>query len=181
MNYTVITATLDSSKTLQRTIDSVLSQSPLPCEYIFIDGGSKDKTLDIINSNDLESHRIKLTLESQREKNGIYGAINQGISKANGDIIFILHSDDWLEPDAAEAILAKFAEEPDCDVVMSSAYIHSLDGKRHLKHQRSFALFPVLMPVIHPATFVRRSCYERYGLYDKKYHVSSDYDFFYRI
>jgi len=47
-------------------------------------------------------------------------------------------------------VLAKFAEEPDCDVVLSSAYIHDLNGKTAIKHQRSSTLFPFLMPVIHP-------------------------------
>ncbi len=63
-SYSVITATLNSEGSLQRTIDSVLSQSPPPCEYIFVDGGSKDKTLDIIASIDFASHGVKLTIES---------------------------------------------------------------------------------------------------------------------
>ncbi len=180
MNYSVITATMDSARTLKRTIDSVLSQSPPPCEYIFVDGGSKDKTLDIIASIDFASHGVKLTIESQKERNGIYGAINQGIRASCGDIIFILHSDDWLEPGAAEAVLAKFAEKTDCAVLRTSAYIHE-NGSRTLKHQRSFALLPILMPVIHPAAFVRRSVYDKLGLYDESFKVSADYDFFYRL
>lgn len=180
MNYSIITATLDSARTLKRTIDSVFSQSPLPCEYIFIDGGSKDGTLDIIASIDFASRGVKLTVESQKDRDGIYGAINQGIRASRGDIIFILHSDDWLEPGAAEAVLAKFAEEADCGVVRTSAYIHA-NGNRRLKHQRSFALLPVLMPVIHPAAFVRRFVYDELGLYDGSFTVSADYDFFYRL
>jgi glycosyltransferase len=180
MNYSVITATLNSEGSLRRTIDSVLLQSPLPCEYIFVDGGSKDKTLDIIASCDFASRGIKLTVERQKEKDGIYGAINQGIKLASGDIIFILHSDDWLEPEAAEAVLAKFANKPDCDIVLSSAFFHSLKKTKFLKNQRNFALFPFLMPIIHPATFVKKTTYDKFALYNAKYRISADYDFFYR-
>ncbi|MEM4247962.1 MAG: glycosyltransferase family 2 protein [Candidatus Nanoarchaeia archaeon] len=179
--YSVVTVTFNSEKALPRTIDSVLGQAVLPFEYIFVDGGSQDKTLEIIKSYDFISKGIKTIIQEQKERNGIFGAINQGIQAASGDVIFILHSDDWLEPDAAEAVLAKFAKEPDCDIVRSSAYIHSFDGKKYLKHQRSFLLFPFLMPVIHPGAFVHRKAYEKYGLYDEKFRISSDYEFFYRI
>jgi len=181
ISYSLVTVTLNSGKSVGRTIDSVLSQSTLPLEYIFIDGGSQDNTLDIINSKQIGDRGIKFILEPQRLKNGIYGAINQGINAASGDIIFIVHSDDWLEPEAAREVLAKFAEEPDCQIVLCPAFMHTTGGQKYLKDKRSFSLFPFLMPVIHPATFVRRNAYEKYGAYDEKYRISSDYDFFYRL
>jgi glycosyltransferase len=179
-NYSVITACLNSSKTIRRAIDSVLSQTVSPAEYIFVDGGSADETVSIIKSANFAEKNISPNILAPNEKNGIYGAVNQGIKAAGGDIVFVLHSDDWLEPSSAEKILAKFAELPNAEIVLTSAFFHPLNSPPYIRHQRCFSLFPVLMPIIHPGAFVSRKAYEKYGLYNEKYSISADYDFFYR-
>ncbi len=165
---------------MRRTIDSVLAQSILPEEYIFVDGGSVDGTLDIIGSAKFADRNIDSRILRQKTPNGIYGAINQGISASSSDIVFILHSDDWLEPNAADKVLAKFAEDSSCEIVLTSSVFHPIESSSYIRHQRPFWLFPFLMPVIHPGAFVSRRAYGKYGLYDENYRISSDYDFFYR-
>jgi glycosyltransferase involved in cell wall biosynthesis len=179
-NYSVITACLNSSKTIKRAIDSVLSQTVSPAEYIFVDGGSADDTAAIVKSANFAKKNISLNILTQNEKNGIYGAVNQGIKAVSSDIVFILHSDDWLEPGSAEKILAKFAEVPNAEIVLTSAFFHPLKSSPYIRRQRHFALFPILMPIIHPGAFVSKKAYEKYGLYNETYSISADYDFFYR-
>jgi glycosyltransferase involved in cell wall biosynthesis len=180
MKYSLITVCLNAAETLRRTIDSVRSQTLPPAEYIFVDGGSADGTLEIISSANFAKGKTEKILLKQKTKSGIYGAINEGIKTAKSEFIFILHSDDWYEKNAAELVLAKFAESSDADVVLSDAYFHPLSSKEYIKRQRSFIFFPFLMPIIHPAAFVRKRVYEKYGLYDENYAISADYEFFYR-
>ncbi len=181
MNYTVITATLNSEKTIQRTIDSVTSQSIKPNQYIFIDGGSSDKTIDIINQSVLESKNIKHKIIRQSNTKGIYPALNQAIKTNSSDIIFIIHSDDWYEPDAAETVIKCFENNPTADIALAPIFFHDLKKRtKKLARQKNFILFPLLMPVMHPGAFVKKRAYEKYGLYDEIYEISSDYEFFYR-
>ena len=89
MKVSIITVTYNSEKSLQRSIDSVISQDYLDIEHIIIDGGSADNTIGIINEN--KKHIAKYISEKD---SGIYQALNKGIRLATGDIIGILNSDD---------------------------------------------------------------------------------------
>ena len=89
MKISVITICYNSENTIEKTIQSVLKTKLKIIEYIIIDGGSTDNTINIINK-----YKSKISKFISAEDKGIYDAINKGINVANGDIISILHSDD---------------------------------------------------------------------------------------
>src|SRR5574344_2512884 len=104
---TIITVCYNSEKTIERTIKSVVNQTYKNIEYIFIDGASSDKTLDIIKKYMKEYSFIKLISEKD---NGIYDAMNKGISLSTGSIIGMINSDDYYELDAVESIVNNITE-----------------------------------------------------------------------
>ena len=100
--FSIITVCYNSEKTIERTITSLRNQSYQNFEYIIIDGGSTDSTLEIIKKN-LDVVSI---LVSEKDE-GIYDAMNKGIDLASGEIIGIINSDDWYENDTLENIFTK--------------------------------------------------------------------------
>lgn len=93
MKISVITVTFNSGKTVRYTIESVLKQEYSDYEYLVIDGGSKDNTIDIIKEYEPKfGGRMKWV--SERDK-GMYDAINKGIRMATGDVVGIINSDDF--------------------------------------------------------------------------------------
>lgn len=186
MKYGVITACLNSEATIARAINSVLEQGILPHEYIFVDGGSTDETLNIIKgitaSSKVRISGIDFKILRQRDKTGIYGALNIGVNSLTSDIVFILHSDDWYESNTAEVVLSIFDDHKEAGVVYSQGLYHykKLQCRSLLRRNKPFFLFPVLHPFIHPACFVRREVYSKLGNFKEEYKVSADYDFNYR-
>lgn len=183
MNYAVLTACLNSGRTLGRSIDSVLSQKIQPSEYIFVDGGSADGTLQIIREKTsfAEGNNSKTAFKiiNQTEKTGITGAWNLGLKEISADIIFILNSDDWYGSDTVSEILSAFEGNPDAGIVYGSICFHRGNDK-YLRNCRPLWMFPVMMPIAHPACFVRKSVYDKVGIFDQKYKISADYEFLYR-
>ncbi|MFA6567683.1 MAG: glycosyltransferase family 2 protein [Victivallales bacterium] len=176
MNYSVLTACLNSERTIGRSIDSVLSQKIHPSEYIFVDGGSADATLRIIRENNFKTG---FKIIDQKEKTGITGAWNLGLAEVKTDIVMILNSDDWYEPDAVSEILGAFEDNPDAGIVYGSIYFHKGRGK-YLRNCRPLWMFPLMMPIAHPSCFVRKSVYDKLGFFDQEYSISADYEFLYR-
>ena len=185
MTTTVITICLNSAATLERTITSILQQSCKPSEYLFVDGGSSDATLAIIQNYLplLQAAGINGKILRQRlepSAAGIPLAWNQGIAAADGDIIALLNSDDWYEPETIQIVQQAFAAQPNCEGVICPVKFHSAGKVVKVFEARSFLWLPVLMPVPHPGCFFRRSLYKRLGQYDTRYRVSADYDFIWR-
>jgi glycosyltransferase len=182
MKVSIITPTYNSEKTIQRTIDSVINQNFSDIEHIIIDGGSTDKTLEIITKNNGKISKFI----SEKDK-GIYNAINKGISLATGDIIGILNSDDLL---ANEKIISKIVscfEETNCDLVYGDIVYQTKDEKspkivRYWKSNvfKNNCLKYGWMPP-HPSIYCKREIYQQYGVYDEELNISADYDFVLRI
>lgn len=107
-NYkvSIITACYNSEKTIERTLKSVLAQTYSNYEYIIIDGMSTDDTLKIIDAY-RNAFGSKLKVVSERDS-GIYNAMNKGIKMASGELVGIINSDDWYEPDALQTIVYSF-------------------------------------------------------------------------
>ena len=176
MTYSVLTACLNSERTIGRSIDSVLSQKIRPSEYIFVDGGSADGTLQIIKENNLKTC---FKIINQTEKTGITGAWNMALREVSSDLVFILNSDDWYEPGAVADVLDVFKGKPEAEIVYGPTLFHR-GNEQFVRNCRPLWTFPVMMPVAHPACFVRKSVYEKVGLFDEKYKISADYEFLYR-
>ncbi len=179
MTFSIITVTFNSREYLEETIASVLSQDFQQLEYLFIDGGSTDGTLDIISRHAALDPRIRWISEPD---DGIADAFNKGIRMARGEIIGILNSDDSYTPGTLTAVASAFAADPRCDVVHGDML--RCQGKRPL-----FRLVPAPldervwyeMPLNHPATFVSKVAYERVGLFDKNLKIAMDYELVLRL
>ncbi len=181
----VITVCRDSAATLRRTIDSVFRQTLLPAEYVFVDGGSQDATVEIVESAIAEMARrgvpTRCTLIRQHNR-GITQAWNIGLGAVTADVVCILNSDDWYDPETAELVVARFMRHPSAAIVLGSGrYLRgAADTAPHICRPRPFLALPFAMPVIHPACFVRRGVYSQIGPFDERYQIAADYDFVYR-
>ena len=171
---TIITPVLNGRNNIEQTINSVLSQSFPRIEYIIIDGGSSDGTLGIIKK--YENIIAKWISEPD---DGISDAFNKGIKLSKGEIIGIINSDDWLEPDAVEKIVEKFnSENPDiiCGAVRfwqnESEVNFSCPDLKGLDRETS---------IHHSSVFIKKSVYDKYGLYDNKYLYAMDYELLLRM
>ena len=172
----IITVVLNDAKTIENAIKSVFMQSYENIEYIVIDGLSTDGTQEIIEKN---SAGIACYI-SERDS-GIYYAMNKGIQNATGDIIGILNADDWYEKDAVEEAVSFFVNNPETMVVGGRSRQHDSDGRTTISNIFPMDVVWKHMPFPHPASFVRKDVYDKYGLYDTSYRICADYDFVFRL
>jgi GT2 family glycosyltransferase len=188
LSYGVITICLNAGRTIADTLQSVVAQQPPPKQYIIVDGGSQDDTLDRIaaaNSALPATANIRLHCEAQLPHPGAAGipaAWNQALRRLDTDLVFILNADDWYEPQAAATVLQAFLDHPAADLVVAPIQYRLAPGTPVLRVQspRSLRWLPVLMPIPHPGCFVRRRVYDLVGPFNEAYAVSADYDFVYR-
>ncbi|RJQ23910.1 glycosyltransferase [Candidatus Parcubacteria bacterium] len=169
----VVTVSYNSEKYIEQTIISVISQSYRNIEYIIIDGGSYDGTLDIINK-----YQDNIDYWVSEKDDGIYDAINKGILYAHGDWIGLINSDDWYAQDAIEKVIESARNNQDVDIFYGNI-ISIDDGNKYRKKIGShFNLFEE-WNVPHPTCFVSRKTYKA-EQYDPKYKVSGDFDYILR-
>lgn len=178
MKMSIITVSYNSARTIARTIESVTSQNYPDLEYIIIDGGSTDGTLDII-----KKYKDRITRVISEPDRGISDAFNKGIKIASGEIIGILNSDDWYEPNALEIVTSKLNNR---GVDFAVGALRYWDDKGN-----NFVVFPdknykkiinYKMPHLnHPASFFKAETYRAVGLFSLKYRYAMDYDFFMRV
>lgn len=169
---TVITVVYNNEETLQRCINSVVDQTYSDIEYIIIDGGSSDGTLDIIKRN---IKNIDYAL-SEKDK-GIYHAMNKGISLAKGDYIAMINSDDWLELDGIEESINTLIKK-EADVLIGYANVWDRDKKfSHVWEIGNFDSRILMsgMSFCHQAVIASKEAYQSTNLYDENMAISSDY------
>ncbi|MCR5622754.1 MAG: glycosyltransferase [Treponema sp.] len=168
----IITVVYNAVKTIEQTIQSVLSQSYKNIEYIIIDGGSTDGTLDVI-----EKYRNSLAYFVSESDYGIYDAMNKGIRKASGDIIGLLNADDWYEPKAIEYVV-KAKQESNAGIIVGKTFMVDEFGNKWLyMNCNSSEMWKGRMPGCHQATFIEKKVYDTIGLYDTNYKLAADYGF----
>ena len=179
MTISILTATYNSEKTLRDTIESVLRQSFRDFEYILIDGGSKDNTVDIIKEYEPQFEgRLKYISEPD---NGIYDAMNKGIRMATGDVVGILNSDDFYTADDALQTIADAFEQHDIDATYGDIHFVNDDDLTKMLRYYSSAVFKRsfmrygLMPA-HPSFYCKREVYEKYGAFDTSYRIAADFE-----
>ena len=184
--FSIITICYNSSATIERTIKSVLAQTFTDYEYIIVDGGSKDSTLDIIKKYEpLFEGRMKWKSEPDK---GIYDAMNKGIERSSGTIIGIVNSDDWLEADALENVnnFSKMIQKPNKVIICGSLRFHYKDGKSQIMNTDKNRFYQGIAKhsfghgAYHPSMFVGRDVYEDVGLFDTNFYIAADIDFVYR-
>lgn len=175
MLFSIITPCFNSEKTIIRTIESVLNQTITDYEYIIVDGASSDKTLEIIKSYE-EKFKGKLRVISEPD-NGIYDAMDKGIKASNGQVIGIVNSDDYLERDALEVVKEQY--DPSCLHQILYGMVRFVDKSEqeleiHFSHHRNLLVGGM---ICHPACFITKSVYDKYGLYSLDFKSASDYDY----
>jgi len=178
MKVSIVTISFNSVRTIEKTILSVLKQTYNNIEYIIIDGGSTDGTVDIIKKY---QNKIKYW-ESEKDK-GISDAFNKGIKLATGEIIGILNSDDWYELGTIKTVVSKLSD-PEIDYLVGSIRYWDECGNNFIvlpdkKYQDEIRY---KMPKLnHPASIFKRKVYESVGTFDINYRYAMDYDFFLRV
>lgn len=181
LTISIITAVFNSKDFIETCIKSVLAQTYQDKEYIVIDGGSTDGTLEIIKQS--QSGITKLISEKD---NGIYDAMNKGISHATGDVIGILNADDFYP---SSEILEKIAEVFNKGNIESCygdlMYVDSEDTDKVIRYWQSgpydvHKFYQGWMPP-HPTFFLRRSVYEKYGFFNLNLGSAADYEMMLRL
>jgi len=170
----IVTVVKNGAAYLEEGMKSVLSQSWPNLEYIIIDGGSTDGTLDIIRKHD-----DRLAYWLSEPDHGIFDAMNKGIALAGGDLIGLLNADDWYEPGAIEMAATAFLEKGTPGIYYGDKHLVQVDMGRIYEMPSSLALWRG-MGVCHQAMFVHRNVYQRLGGYDTRYRLAADFDFLVR-
>ncbi|WP_150468043.1 glycosyltransferase family 2 protein [Francisella sp. SYW-9] len=179
MKVSIITVCYNSAETIENTIKSVLLQTYQDIEYIIVDGGSYDTTLDILAK--YESRISKIISESD---DGIYDAMNKGIALATGDIVGILNSDDCYSDSSVIDNIVKEFKQNDKDMLFadlmfvneSSKILRYYSAKRFTPNKLKFGIMPP-----HPTLFVKKSVYDKYGVYRLDFKIAADYEIFVRF
>tara|TARA_R110002096_G_scaffold229836_1_gene419441 strand:- start:257 stop:1051 length:795 start_codon:yes stop_codon:yes gene_type:complete len=182
IDFSIITVSYNSEKTIERTIKSVLNQSYENYEYIIIDGGSKDKTNDIINQYKKEFIG-GITHISESDK-GIYDAMNKGIALAQGKVIGLLNSDDYYFDNTLSMVYDAFITTDKKSVLTGELIFKSENGEQLLKTSKERFLKKTKHfknGVRHPATFVPKVIYDNVGLFNLDYKIASDAELMFRI
>jgi glycosyltransferase involved in cell wall biosynthesis len=175
---TLITAVFNARRTLERTIDSIQSQTFADLEHVVVDGGSDDGTIDLLRSR-LRPQDFWIS-EPDR---GISDAFNKGVALAAGDLIQFVNGDDWLSPDQVE-VAVRGLDATAVDFVFGDVifYRGGLPDFRYAGEREYVKVIGRRMPVIsHATVLARRSAFERVGLFDLSYRCAMDYDWFLRL
>ena len=194
MKVSLITVCYNSAGTIRTALESVFSQKGVELEYIVVDGGSNDGTVDVIKEYEgrglewrsggvADVFEFKWISECDR---GMYDAINKGIKMATGDIIGILNADDYLD---GEDVLARIVKSFNDDNSKNSSlecvfgnvrFVKEVGGKTQrvcfARFWRPWMLHWGYMPP-HPAIFIRRECFSKWGGYEpsrKEYRIAAD-------
>ena len=191
MKISIITVTFNSSATVRDTIESVLKQEYKDYEYLVIDGGSKDNTVDIIKEYESKFEgRMRWLSETDK---GMYDGINKGIRMATGDVVGIINSDDFYHrTDIFSIINDEFQKVPNgfkgsrVEAIYGDVrFVHSNNLEKTVryyscKHWRPWRFRFGFMPA-HPTFFTYKENFEKYGYYQYDYHIAADYELLIRF
>lgn len=169
----IVTATYNAIDTIENTILSVINQDYPNIEYIIIDGGSTDGTVDII-----KKYQNKIAYWISESDKGLYDAMNKGIKMATGKWVTMRNSGD---PFAEKDSLSKLFYDPvddDVDFVCGAAY-RITDLGYYIAKSKLIDIKKPKMSIIHPATFVRTSWHKE-RLFDTKYTICADFNLVYK-
>jgi glycosyltransferase len=181
MKISIITVVYNNTKTIRDAIDSVLSQTYKNIEYIIVDGGSTDGTVEIVRS-----YGNKISKFVSEKDNGLYDAMNKGIRLATGDIVGILNSDDFYKSNDILEIVANEFNNKNIDCLYGDLeYVDANDTDKIVRYWKSkpfhVGLFQKGWHPAHPTFFIKRECYEKYGLFNFDFKIAADYEIMLRF
>ncbi|NLQ06429.1 glycosyltransferase family 2 protein [Cylindrospermopsis raciborskii] len=168
---TIVTVVFNGGTHLERTLLSVINQSYENIEYIIIDGGSNDSTLDII-----ERYEHAIDYWVSEPDSGIYNAMNKGVYCSGGDYTLHLNSDDYFSDNVIIKVIEQIQKSPGFDVYHGSMMIHQ--GSKPLTTRFGHGFLPTSIPAYQPAAFVRLQSLGNLKWFDTKYKIAADFKFF---
>lgn len=179
MKIALITITRNNADGLRRTIRSVGSQSVSPAEYIIVDGNSTDHTASVLDACAGHAEVIK------RQPRGVYDAINAGIERSTAPLVGLLHSgDEFSSADVLERVGAIFDSDPELDFIFGDVHFGRPGGVTTRYYSGSRGSLKSIINGFappHPSLYMRRSVFEKKGLYKADYKVSADFEMFARL
>ena len=181
MKVSIITVVLNNAEYIEACIQSVINQDYENIEYIVIDGGSTDGTIDVI-----KKYEENINVWISEPDDGIYYAMNKGIDMSSGDIIGMLHSDDlYIDAHVISNIVRKFSKDNVDSVYADLVYVERNNLSNVVRYYDS-SVFQISkfaygwMPA-HPSCFIRKNVYAKYGLYKTDYIIAADYELLVRF
>ena len=174
--FSIITINFNDAIGLSKTIESVLSQSFTDYEYIIIDGGSTDGSVDVI-----KRHAEQLTYWVSEKDAGVYDAMNKGIVAAKGDYLLFLNSGDYLH---SNDVLKRISENnSNIDLIYGDIILaqNSVIVGKKISPDKISRVFLYWDCIGHQAQFIKRVLFEKYGNYSLEYKICADYEFFLRV
>jgi glycosyltransferase involved in cell wall biosynthesis len=181
VKVSIITVCFNSEQTIRDTIESVLGQTYGDIEHIIIDGASHDRTVEI--AQNYLAHITKLVSEPDQ---GIYDAMNKGIHMATGDVIGMINSDDFYASNKAIEMVVDAMADGEFDACFGDlCYVDKNDPGRIVRYWKANAFeagaFARGWAPPHPTFFVRRSVYERFGVFDLGFSIAADFELMMRF
>ena len=181
MKVSIITVCYNSEKYIKSAIDSVLNQSYQNIEYIIIDGDSKDNTVNIINS-----YGSRITKFISEPDKGIYDAMNKGLKIATGNLVGILNSDDfYFDNTIIENVVREINEKKTDSLFADIIYVYPENTDRHVRYWRAKPFksgsFQKGWHPGHPAFFVKRDAYLKYGYFLVEFTLAADFELMLRF
>ena len=169
---TIVTIALNACSSIEETILSVINAKNRFIQYIVVDGGSKDGTMEVINR-----YKDKIDIIVSEPDRGIYDAMNKGIALSTGDVIGLLNSGDVYENDALDAVAEAVNKHGKNAIYFGNAFLFYIDlGKKRLV-QAKMPNLTRSMSICHQAVFIPRSVYARFGAYSLEYKYASDFHY----
>lgn len=177
MLVSIITVSHNSENTIRQTIEAVYSQSWQQIEYIIIDGASTDHTMDIVGEYQEKFEKKGMAYHYISEPDqGMYDAMNKGICMASGELIGIINSDDWYEPDAVECAVQSYRKQP---YDLFYADLRIIGSRGSLIKKAKDSRWVTSRYWNHPTTFIPRAVYQKYQYQNKTLH--DDWDLILRV
>jgi glycosyltransferase involved in cell wall biosynthesis len=181
MKVSIVTIALNAAETIEATINSVLSQDYKNIEYIVVDGGSTDGTLDIINR-----YKNKIAKVISEPDNGIYDAMNKGLRSSTGDILATLNGDDVYAEKTTVSRMAEFIESNGLDAAYGDMIYVDRRDSMHVKRfwqpgQYKRGAFCHGWVIPHPTFFCRKEIFEKHGYFNDKMQIAADFELMLRL
>jgi glycosyltransferase involved in cell wall biosynthesis len=176
LKVSIITVVFNNRTTLPDTIESVLAQDYPGIEYIIVDGGSTDGTVELI-----KNYGNAIDIFVSEPDNGLYDAINKGIQLATGEVIGLLHSDDlFYSHDSVSKVAQAFKEREVDSIYADLHYVDKRNTSKIVRNWRSGEYkkqkFERGWMPPHPTFYVKKEVYQRHGLYDTSFKSAADYE-----
>lgn len=172
----IITVCFNCGRLIERTIKSVVNQTYTNIQYIIIDGGSTDNTLDTIRQ-----YEKNIDVLISEKDGGIYDAMNKGLKYATGDLVYFLNAGDYLcDNDVLRNVAEEFRAGPDGDILYGDYIYYDDSGEERCSGYRTGVPDLINRGYCHQTTFAKRSIFDMCGNFNTGYKIYADFDWLLR-